>query len=140
MASEVLPELSPGLHKAASPAHSASGESLAVSEAPAPAPIRCSVTEGGLRVFCYAVPLEAIPADFFADPDGRWTFEELAEAAGFRPDEGVAVGALREPFNGHPDGAAVVTLTARARPYVAIVECPIAFACAKPAPAAHSAA
>ncbi|MFO7178541.1 MAG: hypothetical protein DIU78_007585 [Pseudomonadota bacterium] len=139
MAFEVSAELSPGPRKAAAPALPASGEP-AVCEAPAPAPIRCLVTESGMRVACYAVPLESVPADFFADPDGRWTFEELAEAAGFGPNDGVAIGALREPFNGHPDGAAVVTLTARTRPYVAIIECPIAFACAEPAAAAHSAA
>jgi hypothetical protein len=76
------------------------------------------------------VPIESIPADFFADPDGQWTFETLAAAAGFSPRDGVAIGALRMPFNGHPDGAAVVTLNAEARPYIAIIECPIAFVCA----------
>jgi hypothetical protein len=94
-----------------------------------PAPIRLLTTTQGLRVACYAMPLAQVPADFFADPDGLWTFEGLAEAAGFSPRDGVAIGALKEPFNGHPDGAAVVTLNAEARPYVAIIECPIAFSC-----------
>jgi hypothetical protein len=91
------------------------------------APLRTGTTELGFRVACYAIPVTAVPADFFADPDGQWTFEALAQAAGFAIHEGVAIGALREPFNGHPDGAAVVTLNAEARPYVAIIECPIAF-------------
>jgi hypothetical protein len=91
------------------------------------APLRTATTELGFRVACYAVPVTAVPADFFADPDGQWTFEALAQAAGFSIQQGVAIGALREPFNGHPDGAAVVTLNAEARPYVAIIECPIAF-------------
>lgn len=90
-------------------------------------PLRSATTELGFRVACYAVPVTAVPADFFADPDGQWTFEALAQAAGFSGEQGVAVGALREPFNGHPDGAAVVTLDAESRPYVAIIECPIAF-------------
>lgn len=94
-----------------------------------PAPVRMFRTELGYRVACYAMPLGDLPADFFADPDGQWTFETLARAAGFSPHEGVAIGALREPFNGHPDGAAVVTLNAEARPYIAIIECPISFVC-----------
>ena len=85
------------------------------------------LTEDGYRVRRYQVPLDEVPADFFADPDGSWTFEALAAAAGFAGESGVAIGALREPFRGHPDGAAVVTLNAEARPYVAIVECPIAY-------------
>ena len=90
-------------------------------------PLRLATTELGFRVACYAIPVTAVPADFFADPDGQWTFEALAQAAGFSIQQGVAIGALREPFNGHPDGAAVVTLNAESRPYVAIIECPIAF-------------
>jgi hypothetical protein len=91
--------------------------------------MRLTTTEQGFRVASYAVPVASIPADFFADPDGQWTFEALSRAAGFSPQDGVAIGALREPFNGHPDGAAVVTLNAESRPYVAIIECPIAFVC-----------
>lgn len=90
-------------------------------------------TERGMRVSCYALPLEALPVDFFADPDGSWTYESLADAAGFTLGEGVAFGALRRPFGEHPDGAAVVTLNAATRPYVAVVECPIAYECGNPA-------
>lgn len=86
----------------------------------------------GMRVSYYAMPLERIPCDFFADPDGRWTYDSLRQAARFTED-GVAIGALKHPFNGHPEGSAVVTLNAETRPYVAIVECPIAFECAEPA-------
>jgi hypothetical protein len=85
-------------------------------------------TPEGMRVACYAMPLERVPSDFFADPDGRWTYEGLARAARF-PEKGVAVGALKCDFNGHPEGAAVVTLNAESRPYIAIIECPIAFEC-----------
>jgi hypothetical protein len=91
--------------------------------------LRSWITEGGERVSCYALPVTRIPVDFFADPDGSWSFESLSRAAGFAVDAGVAVGALRTPFNGHPDGAAVVTLNDESRPYVAIVECPIAYTC-----------
>ena len=93
------------------------------------APFASATTAEGLRVACYRIALDAIPVDFFADPDGQWTFESLAKAAGFRMNEGVAIGALRRPFGQHPDGAAVVTLNSEQRPYVAIVECPIAFSC-----------
>jgi hypothetical protein len=71
--------------------------------------------------------LDQLPADFYADPDGRWTYEGLIRAAGFAAEDGVAIGALREPFNGHPDGSAIVTLNAESRPYVAIIECPVAY-------------
>lgn len=87
------------------------------------------VTSSGLRVTYYALSLEKVPADFFADPDGAWSYDLLARAAGFASHSGVAIGALKAEFNGHPEGAAVVTLNALTRPYVAIVECPIAYAC-----------
>jgi hypothetical protein len=90
-------------------------------------PLRTYTTEQGYRVALYDLPLKAVPADFFADPDGSWTFETLVEAAGFELGSGVAVGALRLPFQRHPDGAAVVTLNAESRPYIAILECPIAY-------------
>lgn len=86
----------------------------------------------GMRVAYYAMPLERVPCDFFADPDGRWTYESLRKAARFEGD-GVAIGALKRSFNGHPEGSAVVTLNAETRPYVAIIECPIAFECTDPA-------
>ena len=78
-----------------------------------------------MKVSRYQVSLKQVPVDFFADPDGLWDFESLAEAAGFDPDQGVAVGALTGDFRGHPAGAAVVTLNAKRRPYVAIIECPV---------------
>src|SRR3954471_994293 len=90
-------------------------------------PLDHFVTAGGMRVTYYALALDQVPADFFADPDGTWTYELLARAAGFASHSGVAIGALRAEFNGHPEGAAVVTLDALTRPYVAIVECPIAY-------------
>ncbi len=89
--------------------------------------IDTSVTARGYRVTRYRISLEKVPADFFADPDGSWTFEALADAAGFASETGVAIGALRADFRGHPEGAAVVTLNAETRPHVAIVECPIAY-------------
>jgi hypothetical protein len=83
-------------------------------------------TPSGLGVAYYAMPLERIPCDFFADPDGRWTYEELVRAARFSAGD-VAIGALADDFNGHPAGSAVVTLNSADRPYVAIIECPVAF-------------
>ncbi len=97
-----------------------------------PAPMRLLLTPSGYRVASYAVPLEQFPVDFFADPDGRWTYEGLAEAAGFAMDQGVAIGVLSRDHFGHPEGSAVVTLNAESRPYVAIVECPIAYTFADP--------
>src|SRR3954466_1620557 len=86
-------------------------------------------TADGARITRYAVALDQIPADFFADPDGSWSFEGLAQAAGFALDAGVAIGALRYSFNGHPAGSAVVTLNAASRPYVAVIDCPVSFVC-----------
>jgi hypothetical protein len=74
------------------------------------------------------MPLERIPCDFYADPDGRWTYDELVRAARFSADD-VAIGALADDFNGHPAGSAVVTLNSADRPYVAIIECPVAYQC-----------
>lgn len=94
-------------------------------------PFSSYVTQDGYRVSLYPANLDSVPADFFADPDGHWTFESLAVAAGLGAQSGVAIGALRIPFNGHPDGAAVVTLNAESRPYIAIIECPIAYELAR---------
>jgi hypothetical protein len=78
----------------------------------------------------YDVSLEQLPVDFFADPDGSWSYEGLAKIAGFDLNGGVAVGALTQCFQGHPEGAAVVTLNAKNRPYVVVVECdPVAQPC-----------
>ncbi|MDF3072199.1 MAG: hypothetical protein K0R38_7800 [Polyangiaceae bacterium] len=98
-----------------------------------PAPMRLVLTPAGYRVACYAVPLDQFPVDFFADPDGRWTYEGLAEAAGFAMEQGVAIGVLSRDHFGHPEGSAIVTLNAESRPYVAVVECPIAYTFADPA-------
>ena len=95
-----------------------------------PAPMKLLVTPSGYRVACYAVALDQFPVDFFADPDGGWTYEGLAEAAGFALEDGVAIGVLSRDHFGHPEGSAIVTLNAESRPYVAVVECPIAYACA----------
>jgi len=83
-------------------------------------------TPRGHRVAYYAMPLERIPCDFYADPDGRWTYEELVRVARLPADD-IAIGALADDFNGHPAGSAVVTLNSSERPYVAIIECPIAY-------------
>jgi len=91
-----------------------------------------ATTAAGFRIARYAVALDQIPADFFADPDGSWTFDALAEAAGFAPNAGIAIGALRHSFGEHPAGSAVVTLNSATRPYVAIIECPVAYECAPP--------
>lgn len=107
---------------------------------PAVAPLVRWTTQEGLQVACYALPLERIPADFYADPDGSWSYESLARGAGFAQTQGVAIGALRDAFLDHPAGSAVVTLNAEARPYVAIVECPIAFTCAAEAAASRASA
>jgi hypothetical protein len=106
---------------------SASLRPLAQAEARTLVPHHSYTTAAGMKVSLYALGLDAVPADFFADPDGRWTFESLQAAAGFSSLDGVAIGALRCAFNGHPDGAAVVTLNAASRPYIAIIECPIAY-------------
>ena len=85
-------------------------------------------TPRGFRVAYYVMPLERIPCDFYADPDGRWTYEDLVRAARFSASD-VAIGALADDFNGHPAGSAVVTLNSANRPYVAIIECPVAYEC-----------
>lgn len=77
-----------------------------------------------MKAVRYRIALKDVPVDFFADPDGEWTEEDLAEISGWQVSDGVAIGALTAPFLGHPEGAAVVTLNAKDRPYVVIVECP----------------
>ena len=73
----------------------------------------------------YSIALSDIPVDLFADPDGVWTYETLVAAAGLDPDAIPApvIGALSEPFRGHPDGAAVVAGMANGEAVVAIVDC-----------------
>ena len=77
-----------------------------------------------MKAIRYRTALEDVPVDFFADPDGEWTYEALTEVSGWSVSDGVAVGALTAQFRGHPEGSAVVTLNAKDRPYVVIVECP----------------
>lgn len=78
-----------------------------------------------MKISRYCLDTNAVPVDFFADPDGDWQFEDLVEAAGFDPERpGVCVGALVAPFEGHPEGAAVVMEMGARKPYVAVVECP----------------
>jgi len=103
-------------------------------------PLDHFVTSSGMRVSYYALALDQVPADFFADPDGTWSYELLARAAGFASHSGVAIGALKAEFNGHPEGAAVVTLNALTRPYVAIIECPIAYQYVEPGEGSASSA
>jgi hypothetical protein len=77
-----------------------------------------------MKITRYTLSADHVPVDFFADPDGAWEFNDLVEAAGFDPESpGICLGALIEPFHGHPEGSAVVTEMGRQRPYVAIVEC-----------------
>ncbi|HTM46203.1 MAG TPA: hypothetical protein VL137_14685 [Polyangiaceae bacterium] len=72
----------------------------------------------------YRMKLSEIPVDFFADPDGEWTYEALVEASGFDGEtQTVCIGALTAPFEGHPEGSAVITITQRRGRSVVIVEC-----------------
>ena len=89
-------------------------------------------TPRGHRVAYYAIPHESIPCDFYPDTDGRWTYDELVRAARFAAGD-VAIGALADDFNGHPAGSAVVTLNSADRPYIAIIECPVAYECVEDA-------
>lgn len=76
-----------------------------------------------MKIRKYAIPLQSLPVDLFADPDGSWTYESLVRAAGFDPEAvpPPLVGALAEAWQGHPEGAAVVT--SALDPVVAVVEC-----------------
>jgi hypothetical protein len=77
-----------------------------------------------MKVVRSTAKVEAIPVDFFADPDGVWEYELLAERAGFDQNWGqLSVGALTEPYDGFPEGAAVVTLTTGQTCSVALVDC-----------------
>lgn len=77
-----------------------------------------------MDAFRYRIELDEVPTDFFADPDGEWTYEELVAASGFDAEtHTVCIGALTQPFRGHPAGSAVITIAERTGRYVAIVEC-----------------
>ncbi len=77
-----------------------------------------------MKAIRYRVSLNEVPVDFFADPDGDWTYDDLLAISGWQDPDGVAIGALTAPFRGHPAGSAVVTLNAKDRPYIVVVECP----------------
>jgi len=78
-----------------------------------------------MKIRMHRLSLHQLPVDLFADPDGTWSYESLVAAAGFDPDAVPAplVGALREPWCGHPEGAAVVAGASENDSIVAIVEC-----------------
>lgn len=93
-----------------------SGESAPAAEAAAPLPT---------RITRYRVTPEQVPVDFFADPDGSWEFASLVEMAGFNPEHpGASVGALTQPFDGFPEGSAVITEVGVGCRYVAIAQLP----------------
>ena len=73
----------------------------------------------------YALSLQQVPADLFADPDGSWSYEALLATVGLDPDvtPPPVIAALAEPWDGHPDGAAVVAGMTGAADWVAIIEC-----------------
>lgn len=78
-----------------------------------------------MRITRYQLSPEQVPVDFFADPDGAWEFAALVEMAGFNPEHpGASVGALTKPFDGYPEGAAVITEVGVGCRYVAIAELP----------------
>lgn len=81
-----------------------------------------------MTVCHYSASPEVAPIDFFADPDGDWTYEALLEAAGFHPEsaDGVLIGALETPWRGHPDGSAVVCGHTAEGPRLCVVECGLA--------------
>lgn len=77
------------------------------------------------RITRYQLSPEQVPVDFFADPDGTWEFASLVEMAGFNPEHpGASVGALTKPFDGYPEGAAVITEVGVGCRYIAIAELP----------------
>jgi hypothetical protein len=66
-----------------------------------------------MRVAAILCPLDEVPVDFLADPDGVWEFESLTAAAGFEEAWGrISIGALTAPYRDFPEGAAVVLLEA----------------------------
>jgi len=78
-----------------------------------------------MKTQTYALSLQQIPVDLFADPDGEWSYEALVAAAGLDPEiqPPAVIGALSEPWQGHPDGSAVVAATADGAAQVTIIEC-----------------
>lgn len=77
------------------------------------------------RITRYRLTPEQVPVDFFADPDGQWDFASLVEMAGFNPEHpGASVGALTAPFDGYPEGSAVITEVGVECHYVALAALP----------------
>jgi hypothetical protein len=77
-----------------------------------------------MRVAAILCPLDEVPVDFLADPDGVWEFETLAGAAGFEEAWGrISIGALTEPYRDFPAGAAVVLLDAPGECAISLVDC-----------------
>ena len=76
-----------------------------------------------MRVASISVPLEAVPVDFFADPDGPWDYDQLARELDVDPTLGqLSIGALTETFLGFPEGAAVVLIATPGANGMALVE------------------
>jgi hypothetical protein len=77
-----------------------------------------------MRVTAISTSIEDLPVDFFADPDGLWEYDELAQLAGFDQGWGqLSVGALTEPFAGFPEGAAVVMFVTAEQCFVTLIDC-----------------
>ena len=77
-----------------------------------------------MRSIAISAPLENIPVDFFADPDGCWEFDQLGRVAGFDQAWGqLSIGALSQPYAGFPEGAAVVMLSTAQLCSVVLVDC-----------------
>lgn len=112
---------------ASSPRSFAPSGSFASSGTPAPAPRGAGSAAEPLptRITRYRLTPEQVPVDFFADPDGHWDFASLVEMAGFNPEHpGASVGALTAPFDGYPEGSAVITEVGVECYYVALAELP----------------
>jgi hypothetical protein len=92
---------------------------------PRAAPLLPSCREFAMKIHLHELSPHQLPVDFFADPDGAWSYESLVRAAGFDPDAVPAplVGALAVPWGGHPEGAAVVAGPSECNAVVVIIEC-----------------
>ncbi|HKO93296.1 MAG TPA: hypothetical protein VJU61_19205 [Polyangiaceae bacterium] len=77
-----------------------------------------------MRSIAISAPLENIPVDFFADPDGCWEYEQLVREAGLDQAWGqLSIGALSQPYAGFPEGAAVVMLATAQLCSIVLVDC-----------------
>lgn len=81
-----------------------------------------------MKIRLHRLSLSQIPVDLFADPDGDLSYEVLVRAAGLDPETvpPPLIGALTEPWEGHPEGSAVVAGGAEGWALIAVVECGIA--------------